>query len=141
MRSLLSLLLVLVLAILSPASAGAASGDDAVSAAEGWLDLVDRERYRLSWDAAGAALKDEVSKEEWAQTVGATRLHRGLVLARRLVESEPTEAVAGLPSGDYVLVSFETAFRATGDSIESLILAREGEARWKVVAYFVRPSP
>lgn len=138
MKRLIPLLLVLV--ALLPSAAGAASGDGAIDVAEGWLDLVDRERYRLSWDAAGAALKEEVSKEEWAQTVGAARLHRGMVLARRLVESEPVEAVAGLPPGDYVLVSFETAFRGTGDSVESLILTREGDGRWKVVAYFVRPS-
>lgn len=137
MKRLIPLLLVLVAL---PAAAGAASGGGAVDVAEGWLDLVDRERYRLSWDAAGVALKAEVSKEEWAQTVGAARLHRGLVLSRRLVESETAEAVAGLPPGEYVLVSFETAFRGTGDSVESLILARERDGRWKVVAYFVRPS-
>lgn len=138
MRRLLSLLLVLVAFL--PASAGAA-GDEAVAAAEGWLDLVDRQRYSLSWDAAGAALKDGVSQEEWAQTVGAARLHRGLVLARRLAGSALTDAVAGLPPGDYSLIAFDTAFQATGDSVESLILVREGDGRWKVVAYFVRPSP
>ncbi len=135
-----SLLLGLTLAGFAPAPASAMSGDEAIGAAERWLDLVDRERYRLSWEAAGHVLKDEVSKEEWVQTVGATRLHRGIVLARRLAESETTEAVAGLPPGEYVLVSFETAFRETGDSVESLILAHEGEG-WKVVAYFVRSSP
>jgi hypothetical protein len=139
MRRLLPLLLVLV--ALLPASARAASGDETVAAAERWLDLVDRQQYLLSWDAAGAALKGGRSREEWAQTVGAARLHRGLVLARRLAGSAPTDAVAGLPPGDYSLISFDTAFRATGDSVESLILVREGEGRWKVVAYFVRSSP
>lgn len=121
--------------------AAAAPVDEAVRAAEGWLDLVDRERYSLSWDAAGTRLKDTVSQEEWAQTVSAARLDRSTVLARRLVESEPAGAVAGLPPGDYALVSFATAFRGTGDSVESLIVAREGKRRWKVVAYFVRSVP
>ena len=133
------LLGLLVLAALPPDLA--ASGDEAAVAAERWLDVVDRARYRVSWDAAGTVLKNGVEKEEWAQTVGAARLHRGLVLARRLAESEPADAVAGLPPGEYALVSFETAFRETGDAVESLVLAHEADGRWKVVAYFVRSSP
>lgn len=129
--SLLALLLAL------PAAASDSALDSALDMAESWLDLVDRESYAVSWELAGAALKGAARKEDWMRTVAAARLHRGPVLARRPVEDAVTDAVAGLPQGEYALVSFETAFRETGDAVESLILERE-EGAWRVVAYFVR---
>lgn len=126
-------LLALLLAL--PASAG--SLDSPTDTAETWLDLIDQESYAVGWELAGAGLKGAARKEDWMRTVAAARLHRGPVLARRLAEESATEAVAGLPPGEYMLLSFATAFRGTGDSVESLILERE-EGGWRVIAYFVR---
>lgn len=131
------LLLLAGLAGLALPAAAAGSGS-AVDAAEEWLDLVDRQSYGVSWELTGAGLKSSTRKETWIQTVEAARHHRGPVLSRRPVESETASNAAGLPPGEYALVTFETAFRGTGDSVESLILEREMDGAWRVVAYFVR---
>lgn len=126
-------LLALLLAL--PAIAGPI--DSPTDTAESWLDLIDQESYAVGWELAGAGLKGAARKEDWMRTVAAARLHRGPVLARRLAEESATDAAAGLPPGEYMLLSFATAFRETGDSVESLILERE-EGGWRVIAYFVR---
>lgn len=131
-------LLALLLAL--PAAAGPI--DSPIDTAEAWLDLVDRGSYAqgsytVAWELAGSGLKGAARKEDWMRTLAAARLHRGPVLSRRLAEESAADAVAGLPPGEYTLLSFETAFRETGDSVESLILAWEGDS-WRVVAYFVR---
>ena len=127
-------LLALLLAL--PAFAGPPA-DSPIDTAESWLDLIDQESYAVGWELAGSGLKGAARKEDWMRTVAAARLHRGPVLARRLVEESATDAVAGLPPGEYMLFSFATAFRETGDSVESLVLERE-EGGWRVIAYFVR---
>lgn len=143
MRTMKTAILPLLALLLAVVPTGAAAGpihsptDSPIDTAESWLDLIDRESYAVGWELAGAGLKGAARKEDWMRTVAASRLHRGPVLARRLDEESVTEGAAGLPPGEYALLSFATAFRETGDSVESLILAREG-GLWRVIAYFVR---
>lgn len=136
--ALLPLLVLFLCTFLFALSASAAGPiDSPIDTAETWLDLVDRGSYEVGWELAGSGLKEAARKENWMRTVAAARLHRGPVLSRRLAEESAADAVAGLPPGEYTLLSFETAFRETGDSVESLLLAWE-EDSWRVVAYFVR---
>jgi hypothetical protein len=143
MRTMKTAILPLLALLLAVAPTGAAAGpldsrtDSPIDTAESWLDLIDRESYAVGWELAGAGLKGAARKEDWMRTVAAARLHRGPVVARRLAEELATDTAAGLPPGEYMLLSFATAFREIGDSVESLILERE-EGGWRVVAYFVR---
>lgn len=139
MKTAILPLLALLLAVIPTGAAASAAGpiDSPIDTAESWLDLIDQESYAVGWELAGSGLKGAARKEDWMRTVAASRLHRGPVLARRLAEELATEAAAGLPPGEYTLLSFETAFRETGDSVESLILERE-PGGWRVIAYFVR---
>ena len=60
--------------------------DDAVKAAEAYLDLLDKGKYAESWDAMSAVAHKATARAGWAETVGKVR-------------SPPVSSRAGSSSG------------------------------------------
>lgn len=108
-----------------------------VGAARAWLDLVDRARWSESWQAAGTTFRAQITASQWEAAGGAARRPLGAVDSRRVLTVNNTNALPGLPPGDYAVIQFETRFRDRGEAVETVSLAREGTS-WRVIGYFIR---
>jgi hypothetical protein len=108
-----------------------------LDAALAWVALVDQGKWQESWQAAGAMFRAQVSAARWAEMVTPVRKPLGAVVSRKFDSVLKSKTLPGAPDGDYEILKFQTAFADRRDSVETVMLAREGSG-WRVIGYFIR---
>lgn len=127
----------LIVSVLAPpASAQRASAvHKGQEAAVAWLDLLDSGQYGASWDQAASGFQASISRHEWERWIRSVREPLGPVRARRLKWADYTETLPIPPSGQYVVLQYETRFDNRVSAAETVTPVQDGSGRWKVGAY------
>lgn len=123
----------LFLTALSAPAAVAADVDVAVS----WLGLLDAQKWDQSWEGSGKLFRSNLTQEQWARTAQAVRDPLGAVSSRVALGVTKAQSLPGAPDGEYEVRQYRTVFANKANSVETVVLAKEGE-QWKVVGYFIR---
>lgn len=121
----------------APAPAATKTSEAGVEAALTWITLLDREQWADSWASAGTLFKTQVTQTDWATTVASVRASVGPVVSRTEISAIPSTTLPGLPTGEYEVIQYRTAFRDKPESVETAVMTREGGA-WRVIGYFIR---
>ncbi|MEP6995752.1 MAG: DUF4019 domain-containing protein [Acidobacteriota bacterium] len=108
--------------------------------AERWLPTVDAGQYGESWDAAAALFKQTVNREQWIDALTKRRSPLGQVQSRKLRVAQYVTDMPGAPSGEYVVIEYDTAFSAGGAMIERVTPMKDPDGSWRVSGYFVLPA-
>ena len=138
MRRILGIFLAgVLLAAGSPAADGEAE-KAAVSAAQGWLALVDAGKYGESWDAAAAMFRQALTKAQWVEAVGKARAPLGKVVSRKLAGSQLTTKLPGAPAGEYVVIQYATDFENRKGMTETVTPMKDPDGTWRVSGYYVK---
>lgn len=125
--------------LLSLAAVHADTGtDDAKSAAQAWLAVVDAGDYAKSWDEAAALFKQRVKKAEWEAAVGKVRGQTGAMKSREVESAEPKHKLPGVPDGDYIVMTYHSGFANYAPATEIVAAMRDADGQWRVAGYFVR---
>lgn len=110
----------------------------ATRAAESWLKLVDDGSYNESWDQASRYFKDRVAQESWAKQVGTVRQSLGPVLSRTLKRAQYATALPGAPDGQYVVIQYDTSFKAKKSAVETVTPMLDSDGKWRVSGYYIK---
>jgi len=108
-------------------------------AAEAWLALMDQGKYAESWKAAGSMFQQQVTAEQWAQQGAAVAAQLGAFQRRELQKAEYTTELPNVPKGEYMVLTYSSAFANLPSARELAVLHLEN-GEWKVVGYFVQPA-
>lgn len=109
--------------------------DEATTAGQKWLALVDDQKYEESWKQAGSMFRGEVTQEQWVAALKRSREPLGALVSRTASRIEFTTFLRGAPEGDYAVIHFTTSF-ASKTATERLTLAKE-EEKWQMAAYAI----
>ncbi len=133
------LLTVLFLALaLSPCAGAGEPVDEALTAAETWLALVDAGRYGESWSEGAAYFRKAVNQNQWEKALEAVRTPLGKALSRQRLSADFTTSLPGAPDGRYVVIRFQTAFEHKNQSIETVTPMLDPDGIWRVSGYFIK---
>lgn len=110
----------------------------AVTAAEAWLDLVDREKYAESWDEAAPYFQGAITRAKWGDTLRAVRAPLGKLVSRKLKSKQYTETLPGAPDGKYVVIEYETTFGNKKSATETVVPMADPDGTWRVSGYFIK---
>jgi hypothetical protein len=110
----------------------------AVLTAKAWLSLVDNGKYVESWNEASYYFKGAISKEQWKQTIQATRKPLGKNLSRKLMSKSYQTSIPGAPDGEYVIIQFKTSFSNKKSAIETITPMMDKDGKWRVSGYYIR---
>jgi len=126
----------------TPGAAPAAPSSTATAAVSGhaaraWVELLDRERWDDSWQAAATLFRSSITAAQWAATIQTVRQPLGTVSSRIVQSAMRTDVLPGVPVGDYEVIQFRTRFAQKQDAIETVVMTRDGAA-WKVSGYFIK---
>ena len=110
----------------------------ATDAATQWLVLVDSGQYAESWFQGASFLRGAVSKEQWKNALDTVRAPLGKVESRQLKSATLATKVPNAPSGEYVILQFETTFERAPGMIETVTPMLEKDGKWKVSGYYVK---
>jgi hypothetical protein len=112
---------------------GASADEDATTAGQKWLALVDQEKYQESWDQASSRFRNEVAQEKWVAALERSRQPLGVLVSRTRSRLEFSKFLRGAPEGDYAIIHFATSFTSK-NATERLTLVKE-DGKWQMAAY------
>ena len=110
---------------------------DADQAAGKWLALIDGRQYQDSWEQAASLFKQQVSTDNWRQSISAARQPLGAMISRKLVSATYATSLPGAPDGEYVVLQYQTRFKYKKSAIETVTPMLDNK-RWRVSGYYVR---
>ncbi len=110
---------------------------DADEAAGKWLALIDGRQYQDSWEQAASLFKQQVSADNWLQSISAARQPLGAMISRKLISATYATSLPGAPDGEYVVLQYQTRFKYKKSAIETVTPMLDNK-RWRVSGYYVR---
>jgi hypothetical protein len=110
----------------------------ALSAAEKWLVIVDREKYAESWKETAELFKKAVQPDQWEQSMRAVRKPLGTLVSRKVKTKAYTSSLAGAPDGEYVVIQFETSFGNKKAAVETITTMMDMDGVWRVAGYYIK---
>jgi hypothetical protein len=110
----------------------------ATDAAASWLAAMDAGRTAEAWDAAAPMMQTAVTRETWASVGSQVRAPLGAVKTRTLGSAGYTRTLPNAPSGEYVVIQYNTDFANRNGVVETVVPMRQPDGSWKVSGYFVR---
>ena len=111
--------------------------EDQSNAAYSWLEMIDARQFEESWALTSSQFQDKISSTQWTQALSQARTPLGALESRKLKTSTQTNTLPGAPEGEYVVITFSSAFANKDNSIETLTLEKEDNV-WRPVGYFIR---
>ncbi|MDH3253989.1 MAG: DUF4019 domain-containing protein [Acidobacteriota bacterium] len=112
--------------------------DDALKAAEIWLELVDEGKYSESWDGAAKLFRSAVTRQEWEKSLTGVRSPLGRVGSRKVTLKQYSTSLPGAPDGEYVVLQFETSFENKSKAVETVTPMKDSDGTWRVSGYYIR---
>jgi len=112
--------------------------DQAVKAAEAWLELVDRGEYEESWNEAATLFKSAVTVDQWQQALNASRKPVGEKKSRKIRSAKYTTSLPGAPDAEYVVIQFDASFSKKKTAVETVTPMKDGDGNWRVSGYFIK---
>lgn len=122
---------------------GAATADEAErkqaaeQEANAWLELVEQGRFGETWDQAAAFFREAISRDDWVAAMVQTREPLGAVSSRELISTTLATELPNVPTGEYVVLQFKTAF-AERERAAEMITLKLDDGSWKVAGYYIR---
>jgi hypothetical protein len=113
----------------------ATPGEDAPTAGQNWLSLLDDQMYAESWNQAGSMFRDQVPQQQWTEALKKSRAPLGSLVSRTASRVQLTTSLRGAPDGEYAIIHFTTSLQNKSIT-ERLTLVKE-DGRWRVAAYAI----
>ena len=108
------------------------------SVARDWLAIVDRGDAEASHAQAGERFRASMSVATWARGLAKERGSRGALVQRTSLSTTFDPKIDGMPSGEFAMLLYRTAFAQQSTASETVTLEREKDGAWRVVGYFIR---
>ena len=132
---------VTIFAALSSANSIAANKiekEAAITAADSWLEMVDKGSYSQSWEEAARYFKSAVTVEQWFQSLRAVRKPLGKVLSRTVSSTSYMTSLPGAPDGEYFVIQFTTSFEKKKSAVETVTPMKDKDGKWRVSGYYIK---
>jgi hypothetical protein len=110
----------------------------AINSAQSWLELVDSEKYKDSWEKTTEYFKSVVSEKKFEIDTRAVRSPLGKVITRKLMSVNLKTSLPGAPTGKYEIIKYKTSFKNKKSGIETVVLKEAKDNVWKIDGYFIR---
>lgn len=125
-------------AAFAPLTAADAPEPAAEMAATAWLALVDSGKYADSWTEASEPFKAAVSRAQWEGALEKVRAPLGKVVSRKLKGAKFMRDLPGAPTGEYVVIQYDTDFAAKSGATETITPMKEKDGAWRVSGYYIK---
>ena len=111
------------------------SGDGTGRSVEGWLRMLDRGSYPVTYGKMAEVAKSAATEPQWTSAMEIFRKPLGVAVRRRCLgvrdENSPTE-------GLFRVVQFETEFEKKKEAVETVTLKKDPDGVWRPACYFIR---
>ena len=138
MQTKLIFILTLLLLPLHALAESSETEQMAVGIAQSWLAQVDKGDYKTSWHKSAPLFKSTVDMQKWEQVAKDVRQPFGDVVGRSLKSATHTNSLPNAPTGDYVVVVFDSEFSKQKSATETIVPMLGEDGKWRVGGYHIK---
>jgi hypothetical protein len=110
----------------------------AQQSSDAWLALNDSGKYDDAYQEAAHYFKNAVTKDQWQNSMRASREPLGKVLSRKLKSATYTKTVPGAPDGEYVVILYDSSFEHKQSAVETVTPMLDKDGKWRVSGYYIK---
>jgi len=110
----------------------------ATTAATRFLQLIDANQFAESWQDSASLLQEKVPEQKWVEQLRKTREVAGPLVTRKQTSISYSTSAKDSPEGEYILIMYESAFKAKADAQEILTVMLDKDQTWRVAGYFIK---
>jgi hypothetical protein len=116
--------------------------DDIKATAVAWLGLLDQDQYGQTWKEAFTRFKAMIDEKTWVGMMTKQRKALGKPESREFETAKFSTSLPRQPDGEYWVLKFHTVFSGPKPTTETVTLAKDKDAKWRVMPdfYTIRPS-
>ncbi|MDO4795427.1 MAG: DUF4019 domain-containing protein [Brachymonas sp.] len=103
-----------------------------------WLAASVANQAQTTWEQAAPLFQLAISREQWAQSLAATRTPLGRMLTRQETSRTHTQQLPGAPDGQYCVLQYASSFTHKAQAVETVTLQGQPDGSWRVVGYFIQ---
>ena len=111
---------------------------EAKISAKEWINLVDNEKYNLSWENSDILVQKLVSIENWKTIMTGSRNPLGKNISRNITTIENKTEIQGAPDGDYYIIVYKSEFENKKNAFETITIKKSEDGSWKVAGYYIK---
>jgi hypothetical protein len=100
-----------------------------VSAAQVWLSLIDGGNYSDSWNEASTYFRGVVNKQSWEASMETSRKPLGKLVSRKIVETQESDSLPGVPDGRYAVMFFKAVFEQKKSVTETVTFIFDNDGK------------
>ena len=113
----------------------ATPSEEASTAGQKWLSLLDDLKYEESWNQAGSMFRAQVGQQQWIGALKQSRQPLGSLVSRTASRVQLTTSLRGAPDGEYAIIHFTTSLQ--NKSITERLTVVKEDGRWQLAAYAI----
>jgi Protein of unknown function (DUF4019) len=102
---------------------------------------MDAQKYGASYESAAPTFQKKVTKEQWQSEAATVHAKTGDLKSRKLLKGQKMSTLPGMPPGSYAILQYRSVFANLPNGIETAVLELDGDKKWRVDGYFVKPAP
>ncbi len=110
----------------------------ALKAAENWLVLLDSLKFVEAFKNAAKPVQEEATEKEWKFAFDEMNKLTGRAFLRKVFQKQYFSSLPGFPDGEYVVIVFHTTFVKREETLETVILTKEEDGKWRVLNYHIK---
>ena len=110
----------------------------ATAAAQKRLMEIDNGQYAQSWQDASVFFQGGISEQKWESNMATDRKPLGGLESRKLASAQYVTQLPDAPTGQYVLMRFDTSFANKKYALETVTFRLEKDGQWKSAGYFIK---
>jgi len=109
---------------------------DSAIVSQRFVELLDASEFQKGWNEASDYLRIVTPQGEWDKFMEISRKPLGGLVSRKIANQRTAKNPPNQPSGDYIVLFYDTDFANRKNAHELVTLVKEG-GEWKVYTYQV----
>lgn len=111
---------------------------EALKDVESWLAIMDSLKFVEAFRQTAKIVQNESSEEEWEFAFNEMNKLIGRAFLRKVRDKQFFRELLGLPKGEYVVIVFLTTFTKRKETLETVMLTKEEDGKWRVFNYHIK---
>ena len=103
-----------------------------------FMKMLDEEQFAATYDLTSELIRQDFSKNVWKDRLKTFRDQTGKTESRKMASAEQVTGFADLPKGEYIKITYDTAFSIQPKSQEIVVLAPVKDGGFNLVGYEIQ---
>lgn len=138
MKNILSFLVLILLSGLNAAEIQAKQHQQAVSAAQEWLDLVENGKLHEGWEKLSPQYRNNVTQQKWEAVFNTVHVKNARPINRTILHVSQWKDHSTGSDEKYLMIRIKTTYDDQSERVQMVAPKLDDDGEWRVAGFYFR---